>query len=311
MPPAGAFRKTPARLYIWYHRAADLGYPPAQYNLARALYDGDGVPLARADSATWCRRAADQHHATAQYTLGWLYEDGDGVPQDYREAATWYTHAAAQGHPKAQFNLALMLDSGRGVTRNHDEAGRWYSLAAGQGHQAAQGMIDRLAVRYPPGPFEPYEPSSTERVLSELARNRATDAYRMAHQAARRAERTLDRADDILDRIFAAARVLDRHESSRSSAYSRLYTTITNLDRTADRTNHRLQEIIKALKTRDKEMRAIEARWRQTMLNRIAEPPDGPAEAGPPNGTLTVADVKNHPADPDGEPDTTRGTRRW
>ena len=161
----------------WYHRAADLGYPPAQYNLARALYDGDGVPLARADSATWCRRAADQHHATAQYTLGWLYEDGDGVPQDYREAATWYTHAAAQGHPKAQFNLALMLDSGRGVTRNHDEAGRWYSLAAGQGHHAAQGMIDRLAVRYPPGPFEPYEPSSTERVLSELARNRRRFPY--------------------------------------------------------------------------------------------------------------------------------------
>ena len=54
--------------------------------------------------------------------------------------------------------------------------------------------------------------------------------------------------------------------------YSRLYQTITNLDRTAERTNHRLQAIIKALKQRDKETIAIEARLRQTMIDRIGDP---------------------------------------
>ena len=89
----------------------------------------------------------------------------------------------------------------------------------------------------------------------------------------------------ILGRIVAAANVLDRHEQNRSAAYSRLYQTITNLDRTAERTNHRLQAIIKALKQRDKETIAIEARLRQTMIDRIGDPQGVPADDEPANGT--------------------------
>ena len=83
---------------IWYHRAADIGYAPAQYNLGRATYNGDGTPLDRELAATWCRRAADQGYANAQFTLGWMYDDDAGVPPDYREAVMWYTRAAGQGH---------------------------------------------------------------------------------------------------------------------------------------------------------------------------------------------------------------------
>ena len=72
-------------------------------------------------------------------------------------------------------------------------------------------------------------------------------------------------------RLTGATVRIDRHEQNRSAAYSRLYQTITNLDRTAERTNHRLQAIIKALKQRDKETIAIEARLRQTMIDRIGE----------------------------------------
>ena len=252
--------KDPREAVIWYHRAADRGYAPAQYNLGRATYNGDGTPLDRELAATWCRRAADQGDANAQFTLGWMYDDGDGVPQDYRDAATWYTRAAGQGHANAQFSLALLLDAGRGAARDRGAADHWYRLAAAHGHQQAQRMIDALTVRPLPGPFDPYEPSTDDAVLIQRASERAV----------------------------AAANVLDRHEQNRSAAYSRLYQTITNLDRTAERTNHRLQAIIKALKHRDKETIAIEARLRQTMIDRIGDPQGVPADDEPATGTLTL-----------------------
>ena len=232
---------------------APWGYPPARARLTdlrRATYNGDGTPLDR-------------------------------------EAVMWYTRAAGQGHAKAQVSLALMLDAGRGTTRDRAAADHWYRLAAAQGHQQAQRMIDALTVRPLPGPFDPYEPSTDDAGLIQRASERAA-AYCAAHQAARHADTTLDRAAQILGRIVAAANVLDRHEQNRSAAYSRLYQTITNLDRTAERTNHRLQAIIKALKQRDKETIAIEARLRQTMIDRIGDPQGVPADDEPANGTLTL-----------------------
>ena len=204
----------------------------------------------------------------------------------------WYTRAAGQGHAKAQFSLALMLDAGRGAARDRAAADHWYRLAAAHGHQPAQRMIDALTVRPLPGPFDPYEPSTDDAGLIQRASERAAAAYCAAHQAARHADTTLDRAAQILGRIVAAANVLDRHEQNRSAAYSRLYQTITNLDRTADRTNHRLQAIIKALKHRDKKTIAIEARLRQTMIDRIGDPQGVPADDDPANGTRPVGDVK-------------------
>ena len=57
---------------------------------------------------------------------------------------------------------------------------------------------------------------------------------------------------------------------------------------TRPRTNHRLQAIIKALKHRDKETIAIEARLRQTMIDRIGGPQGVPADDEPATGSLTL-----------------------
>ena len=71
----------------------------------------------------------------------------------------------------------------------------------------------------------------------------------------------------------------------------------TTLDRTAERTNHRLQAIIKALKQRDKETIAIEARLRQTMIDRIGDPQGVPADDESANGTLTLTNDQESRAD--------------
>ena len=52
-----------------------------------------------------------------------------------------------------------------------------------------------------------------------------------------------------------------------------LFQTITNLSNCAERAQRRIQAIMHALKTRDKETRAIEARLRQTMTDLTGDPP--------------------------------------
>ena len=44
----------------------------------------------------------------AQYELAQAYFNGEGVEQSYKEAAKWYTLSAAQGHTQAQFHIGWM-----------------------------------------------------------------------------------------------------------------------------------------------------------------------------------------------------------
>ena len=284
-PPARA-RLTDLR------RAAHQGDVSAQFTLGWMYEHGDDVPQDHREAATWYTRAADQDNAMALNVVGVLYATGKGVPKDPREAVIWYHRAADIGYAPAQYNLGRATYNGDGTPLDRELAATWYTRAAAQGHQQAQRMIDTLTVRPLPGSLDPYEPSTDDVVLIQRASERAAAAYSAAHQAARHADTTLDRAAQILGLIVAAANVLDRHEQNRSAVYSRLYQTITNLDRTAERTNHRLQAIIKALKHRDKETIAIEARLRQTMIDRIGDPQGVPADDDPANETRTVGDMK-------------------
>lgn len=77
----------------WYRRAADQGYPPAQYNLAHMLADGRGCAPNLPQAAAWYRRAADADFAPAQRSLGRLYEQGVGVAANLETAVAWYCRA--------------------------------------------------------------------------------------------------------------------------------------------------------------------------------------------------------------------------
>ena len=43
----------------------------------------------------WCRLATDQGHAQAQYKLAVAYSDGDGISQNYLQAYMWYSLSAS------------------------------------------------------------------------------------------------------------------------------------------------------------------------------------------------------------------------
>ena len=74
----------------------------------------------------------------------------------------------------------------------------------------------------------------------------------------------------------------------------------------SERTNHRLQAIIKALKQRDKETIAIEARLRQTMIDRIGDPQGVPADDEP--ATPSSHSTRAGPAADSMTPQTWRGS---
>jgi TPR repeat protein len=112
---------------------ARAGDPSAQHELARRLFQGDGVGQNFTEGSEWFREAAIQGVANAQYNLAVLYERGLGVTKDDVRALLWYHSAAEQSHPLAQYNLGIFYLQGRGIPLSYAEAVYWFKAASDQG----------------------------------------------------------------------------------------------------------------------------------------------------------------------------------
>ena len=89
------------------------------------------------------RLAAEQEDADAQYDLALAYDDGEGVPQNDALAAEWFARAAEQGHAPAQYNLGVAYVLGRGVLQDDALAAKWWKRAAAQGYAIAKQNLER------------------------------------------------------------------------------------------------------------------------------------------------------------------------
>lgn len=152
----------------------------AQFNIARAMDKGTGVPKNEPEMVKWYLTSARQGNADAQFQLGVLYMQGRGVSRDVQEGMRWFNAASAQGHELAAdylqlwsneldnatlggsiavtwlkenarnwdldslFMLGQMFETGRGVNKNLNEAGLWYRLAAEGGHKEARRRMDLM-----------------------------------------------------------------------------------------------------------------------------------------------------------------------
>lgn len=90
----------------WWDRAARSGDPEAQYNLALALIQGDGVAQDVATGFEWLCQAAEQGVGQAQSRVGLMFSTGDGVPTDPVEGYKWLQIASESGSDAAKANLA-------------------------------------------------------------------------------------------------------------------------------------------------------------------------------------------------------------
>ena len=96
-------QKNPKRAAEIYLRAAEVGMPTAQADLADMYIKGDLGPPDLTAALPLLARAAAANHPGAQFQLGEFYETGAPplVPQDMEKARELYAAAAKSGMPEA------------------------------------------------------------------------------------------------------------------------------------------------------------------------------------------------------------------
>jgi TPR repeat protein len=122
----------------YYQPYIDPYNPSVQFEYARLLAAGDGVPMDLSLPAKCYKLAADQNHANAQNSNAACLEKGQGVSIDLVLAARSYKLAADQNCFPVQNNYALYLQYGRGVPVDLVLAARYYKLAADQNDALGQ-----------------------------------------------------------------------------------------------------------------------------------------------------------------------------
>ncbi|KAG0269818.1 hypothetical protein DFQ27_001938 [Actinomortierella ambigua] len=150
----GGLRRDPVRAMDLFRRAADLGFPGAQFHLSIIDKDHEGggaasgrstvVERNEAEAVRWLRCAAERGLREAQTRLGVMYKTGQGVTHNDKLAAYWYHRSAVQGCVVAQTNLGLMYRDGHGLEQNDLEAATWFFRAAQQGSTVAQAHLGKL-----------------------------------------------------------------------------------------------------------------------------------------------------------------------
>jgi TPR repeat protein len=123
----------------YFHRAADLGYAPAQTVMGYFYETGMKVPADPNAAADWYKKAAKQDDRLGAWLLGRLYFSG-AVPRDLDAAETWLKKAANQGDPYGQYLMGLVK-----LERNdYVNAALMFRKAAMQGIPLAQQQLANL-----------------------------------------------------------------------------------------------------------------------------------------------------------------------
>ncbi len=126
-------------------RAANLGYAPAQFYLAKLYENGaGGLPKSPVEARRWTERAAQGGDRKAMHNLGLYYFEGQGGAKNTTTAAQWFRKAADLGLSDSQYNLGRLYEEGYGVSQNAAEAYKWYLIAARAGDTEAKASAERV-----------------------------------------------------------------------------------------------------------------------------------------------------------------------
>ncbi len=126
-------------------QAANLGYAPAQFYLAKLYEAGDaGLTKDVAQARNWTERAAENGDRKAMHNLALYYFEGTGGPKNTTLAAQWFRRAAEMGLVDSQYNLARLYEGGFGVSQNPAEAYKWYVIASRAGDGESKAAAEKL-----------------------------------------------------------------------------------------------------------------------------------------------------------------------
>lgn len=115
---------------IAYLISANEGNAEAQFDIAYAYFNGEGIERDYASAAMWFKRSARQNYAKAQYNLAYCYMNGRDVPRDYDKAFDLLHQSANNNYKRAQLTLADCYANGILVEQNEKESQKWMAMAA-------------------------------------------------------------------------------------------------------------------------------------------------------------------------------------
>lgn len=145
---------------VWYLRAAEHGYVPAQTAAANIYLNGDDVPANYAEAYRLFSLAVQKEDPEAEFWLGRMYSEGFNVEADLEKAVCWMEKAAQKGYKPAVFALAERSAYGIGVNEI------WAKKAAEYGEYSS---LIHVAQRYIDGNYAPQDISKGVALLTELA----------------------------------------------------------------------------------------------------------------------------------------------
>ena len=126
-------------------KAANLGYAPAEFYLAKLYETGEaGQKKDLGEARRWTQRAAEAGDRKAMHNLALYYFEGSGGPKNTTTAAQWFRRAADLGLVDSQYNLGRLYEEGFGVSQNPAEAYKWYLIAAHAGDTESRASAQRL-----------------------------------------------------------------------------------------------------------------------------------------------------------------------
>ena len=136
----------------YYRQSAEQGYDEAQYVIGLYYKDDlSDIPNESPDlqkSAEWLAKAVQQNHSGAQFHLALAYRNGDGVSKDNKKSMELCHKAAQQGHDYAQFILGLYYSGGlKGMDNAHNDRAKaidWLKKSAAQGNEEAIAELEKL-----------------------------------------------------------------------------------------------------------------------------------------------------------------------
>lgn len=157
-------RFNPTEAVELFERAARLGSPEAQFELAKLYEKGLGVDPSETRALELYRQAADQDFADAINDLGFMhYQGGLGLPRNPAKALEMFGRAADLRHPQAMFNYAALIDDGLIDNKSSQDAADYLYAALRTG---SEDVFNILSDR--PGMFSADTRKALQRKLQEF-----------------------------------------------------------------------------------------------------------------------------------------------
>lgn len=138
-------KKDFAKAAMWFRKAADQNYAPAQAWLGFFYEKGHGVKADPAEAVKWFRKSAEQNDADGLFHMGRAYEGGIGVVKDLGQARTYYTKAAAAGARDAPSALANLGGAPATLTPTQEQINQGIRMYKAKDFAGASQIFQKLA----------------------------------------------------------------------------------------------------------------------------------------------------------------------